>query len=142
MKRDDPLVERNLGVLKDSVDGDRVLLFTAVALVETGAVGVTLKLRSVFQDATVGADRAFRPAKGFEIRPSRFNVAEPLHELDEIEALRVLHTLCIGPCSRFVKYIIPQGRVEAHSGFWGHPMRQKARYEVAGDKMETPLRPS
>ncbi len=65
MRRQNPLVEGNLGTLENGPDGDAVLLAAVAAEQEARTVRLTLKAALAIRPAAVRAYRPGRPAHGF-----------------------------------------------------------------------------
>src|SRR5688572_22553160 len=76
MRRINPLVERNLGILENRADRDCEVTLTTVALVQAHPVALAFQLRDALYAPAVGADRATRPTNGFEMLPRFVGIAK------------------------------------------------------------------
>ena len=78
MRREQPLVQRNMRPLVKCAHRRREGLLASAALVEAGARALALELRSLVYDAAMRADRTIGPAQGFKVLPSGSFVRENL----------------------------------------------------------------
>src|ERR1700686_1202670 len=71
-----PLVQRDMRTLIQRAHGGCEGLLTGAALVEAGARALALEFGGLVDGAAMRADRAIRPAKGFEMLPGCIFVSE------------------------------------------------------------------